>query len=237
MAEKEKKADKGGAAAEKPAKKAPPSGAEGKAKRAKGEKKAAGETATAETGGLGRSQIPARLRTKYASEVVPALMKEFGYKNIMQVPKVEKVVVNVGLGEALQNAKLIDSSVEQVSALTGQKPVVTRARKAIANFKLRAGQPIGVMVTLRNDRMFEFLDRLMNVALPRVRDFKGVSSKAFDGAGNYTLGIKEQIIFPEINYDQVDKIKGMNITVVTTAKTDEEARALLRNLGMPFRTA
>jgi len=200
------------------------------------EKKVQGELATKATG-LSAPPKPARLRTKYASEVVPALMKEFGYTNPMQVPKLTKVVLNVGLGEALANAKLIDGSVDQIAAITGQKPVITRARKSIANFKLREGQPIGVMVTLRNDRMFEFLDRLMSVALPRVRDFKGVSSKAFDGAGNYTLGIKEQIIFPEINYDQIDKIKGMNITVVTTAKTDEEARALLRNLGMPFRTA
>jgi len=153
----------------------------------------------------------------------------------MQVPIITKVVVNMGLGDALANAKLIDGAVEQLAAITGQKPVVTKARKSIANFKLRAGQSIGVMVTLRSHRMYEFLDRLMNVALPRVRDFKGVSSKAFDGAGNYTLGIKEQIIFPEINYDQIEKVKGMNITVVTTAKTDEEGRALLRLLGMPFR--
>jgi large subunit ribosomal protein L5 len=178
---------------------------------------------------------PARLRAKYTKEVIPALMKEFGYKNPNQVPKVQKIVVNMGLGEAIANAKILDSAVEQLGLITGQKPVVTKARKSIANFKLRQGQSIGAMVTLRSDRMFEFLDRLMSVALPRVRDFKGVSSKAFDGAGNYTLGVKEQIIFPEINYDKVDKIKGMNITIVTSAKTDEESRAMLRFLGMPFR--
>jgi len=182
-----------------------------------------------------RGKSPARLRTKYHKDVVPALMKEFGYKNPMQVPRVQKVVVNMGLGEAIANAKILDSAVEQLGLITGQKPVITKARKSIANFKLRQGQSIGAMVTLRSDRMFEFLDRLMSVALPRVRDFKGVSGKAFDGAGNYTLGVKEQIIFPEIVYDKVDKIKGMNITVVTSAKTDEEARALLRHLGMPFR--
>jgi len=176
-----------------------------------------------------------RLKEKYKAEVIAGLMKEFSYKNVMQVPKITKVVVNMGLGEAIQNNKLLDAAVEQLAGITGQKPVVTRARKSIANFKLRQGQSIGAMVTLRNERMFEFLDRLMNIALPRVRDFKGVSSKSFDGAGNYTLGVKEQIIFPEINYDKVDKIKGMNVTIVTTAKTDEEARALLRLLGMPFR--
>lgn len=184
---------------------------------------------------MARGKVAARLRGKYKDEVVPALMKEFGYGNVMQVPKIEKIVVNMGLGEAIANAKILDSAVEQLGLITGQKPVVTKARKSIANFKLRQGQSIGAMVTLRSDRMFEFLDRLLSVALPRVRDFKGVSPKAFDGAGNYTLGIKEQIIFPEIVYDKVDKIKGMNITVVTSAKTDEEARALLRLLGMPFR--
>lgn len=176
-----------------------------------------------------------RLHERYAKEVVPALMKEFGYANPMQVPRVEKVVVNMGLGEALTNNKLLDGAVQQLGAITGQKPVVTKSRKSIANFKLRQGQSIGAMVTLRRERMFEFLDRLMNVALPRVRDFKGVSSKAFDGHGNYTLGVREQIIFPEVDYDKVEKIKGLNVTVVTTAKTDEEARALLRLLGMPFR--
>ena len=162
-------------------------------------------------------------------------MKEFGFKNPMQVPKLEKIVVNMGLGEAINNGKIIDAAVEQLASITGQKPVVTKARKSIANFKLREGQSIGAMVTLRGDRMYEFLDRLVIVALPRVRDFKGVSPKAFDGKGNYTLGVREQIIFPEINYDKIEKIKGLNITIVTTARNDEEGRALLRHLGMPFR--
>jgi large subunit ribosomal protein L5 len=179
--------------------------------------------------------MAARLKQRYQEEVRPALMKEFGFKNPMQAPRVDKVVVNMGLGEAIQNGKILDASLEQLSAITGQKPVVTKARKSIANFKLRQGQSIGAMVTLRGDRAYEFLDRLLNVALPRVRDFKGVSPKAFDGKGNYTLGVKEQIIFPEINYDKVERIKGLNITVVTTARNDEEGRALLRHLGMPFR--
>ena len=178
-----------------------------------------------------------RLKEKYQKEVVPALSKEFGYKNLMAVPKIEKVVVNMGLGEAITNNKLIEQAEEQMMAITGQKAVVTRSRKSIANFKLRENQPIGVMATLRKDRMYEFLDRLLSTALPRVRDFKGVSAKSFDGRGNYTLGIKEQIIFPEINYDRIEKIKGMNITIVTTAKNDEEGRALLRHMGMPFRAA
>jgi large subunit ribosomal protein L5 len=178
---------------------------------------------------------PARLRERYAREVLPELMKEFGYRNPMQAPKLDKVIVNMGLGEAINNGKIIDASVEQLGQITGQKPVVTKARKSIANFKLRQGQSIGAMVTLRGDRMYEFFDRLVSVALPRVRDFKGVSPKAFDGKGNYTLGVREQIIFPEINYDKVEKIKGLNITVVTTARNDEEGRALLRHLGMPFR--
>ena len=176
-----------------------------------------------------------RLRERYRQECVPALMKEFNYGNRMQVPRLEKIVVNVGLGEAISNAKLIDAAVEDLSVITGQRPVVTRAKKAIANFKLRQGVPIGVMVTLRQRRMYEFLDRLVNMALPRVRDFKGVSGKSFDGRGNFTLGLREQLIFPEINYDKVEKIKGMNITIVTTARTDEEAKALLRLFGMPFR--
>jgi large subunit ribosomal protein L5 len=177
-----------------------------------------------------------RLRERYEKEVRPALMKEFGYHNPMQAPRLEKIVVNMGLGEAINNGKIIDASVAQLAAIAGQKPVVTKARKSIANFKLRQGQSIGAMVTLRGDRMYEFFDRLVSIALPRVRDFKGVSPKAFDGKGNYTLGIREQIIFPEINYDQVEKIKGLNITVVTTAGDDEGGRALLRFLGMPFRT-
>jgi len=184
-----------------------------------------------------RGEHPARLGVAYKEQIVPALMKEFGYKNPMQVPRLEKVVVNMGLGEAITNNKLIEQAEEQMMAITGQKAIVTRSRKSIANFKLRENQPIGVMATLRKDRMYEFLDRLLNTALPRVRDFKGVSSKSFDGRGNYTLGIKEQIIFPEINYDRIEKIKGMNVTLVTTARSDEEGRALLRYFGMPFRTA
>jgi len=178
---------------------------------------------------------PARLRERYAAQVLPELMKEFGFKNPMQVPRLDKIVVNMGLGEAINNGKIIDASVEQLAQIAGQKPVITKARKSIANFKLRQGQSIGAMVTLRGERMYEFFDRLVSVALPRVRDFKGVSPKAFDGKGNYTLGVREQIIFPEINYDKVEKIKGLNITVVTTARNDEEGRALLRHLGMPFR--
>jgi large subunit ribosomal protein L5 len=179
--------------------------------------------------------MAARLKERFETEIRTSLMKEFGFTNPMQVPRLEKVVVNMGLGEAINNGKVLDASVDQLAQITGQKPVVTKARKSIANFKLRQGQSIGAMVTLRGDRAYEFLDRLMNIALPRVRDFKGVSPKAFDGKGNYTLGVREQIIFPEINYDNVEKIKGMNITVVTTARNDEEGRALLRSLGMPFR--
>ena len=181
--------------------------------------------------------MAARLRERYEKEVRSDLMKELGFTNPMQAPKLEKIVVNMGLGEAINNGKIIDASVEQLSAITGQKPVVTKARKSIANFKLRQGQSIGAMVTLRGDRMYEFFDRLVSIALPRVRDFKGVSPKAFDGKGNYTLGLREQIIFPEINYDRIDVIKGMNISIVTTATTDEEGRALLTHLGMPFRAA
>ena len=176
-----------------------------------------------------------RLYDRYQNEVVPALKKEFGYKNPMEVPHLEKVILNVGLGEAVSNSKLIEVVANEIGAITGQKAVVTKAKKSIASFKLRQGMPIGVMVTLRRDRMYEFLDRLMNVALPRVRDFRGVSPKAFDGKGNYALGIKEHIIFPEISLDKIEKIYGLNICVVTSAKTDDEARALLAKLGMPFR--
>src|SRR5213594_3531414 len=176
----------------------------------------------------------ARLKTKYQSDVVPAMMKEFGYKNTMQVPRLEKITLNVGVGEATQNAKAIDSTVAEVTLITGQRPVVTRAKKAIANFKLREGMPIGCMVTLRRERMYEFLDRLIHVALPRVRDFKGVSDRSFDRRGNYSLGLKEQIIFPEIQVDKVDKTRGLTVSIVTTAKTDQEGRALLKHLGMPF---
>jgi large subunit ribosomal protein L5 len=181
--------------------------------------------------------VAPRLAEKYKREVIPALTRQFNYKNPNQVPRLQKIVVNMGLGAAVANPKIIDSAVEELRAISGQKPVVTRAKKAIANFKLRAGLPIGAMVTLRRARMWEFLDRLVTVALPRTRDFKGVSRKAFDGKGNYTLGLREQIIFPEINYDKIDAIKGLNISFVTTAKTDEEGRALLQQLGMPFRAA
>lgn len=177
----------------------------------------------------------ARLKDFYKNEITPNLQKKFNYTNIMQTPRLEKVVINVGLGEAIQNPKAIDAAVEDIMTIAGQKPVVTRAKKSIAAFKLRAGMPIGVKVTLRGERMYEFVDRLLNVALPRVRDFQGVSAKAFDGRGNYTLGIKEQLIFPEINFDKVDKIRGMDIVFVTTANTDEEAKELLRGFRMPFR--
>jgi large subunit ribosomal protein L5 len=177
----------------------------------------------------------ARLRDKYKKEAVPALMKEYGIENVMAVPRLEKVVVNMGVGEATQNSKVLDPAVAELAQITGQKPVITKAKKSIAAFKVREGQPIGVMVTLRGGRMYEFLDRLMNVALPRVRDFKGVSTKSFDGRGNYTLGLHDQLIFPEIDYSKIEKMKGMNVTVVTTAKSDDQARSLLKFLGMPFR--
>ena len=176
-----------------------------------------------------------RLKEKYNGTVVPVLMKEFSYENVMQVPRVKKVVVNVGLGEAIQNIKLLDSVQKEVSIITGQKSVTTKAKKSIAGFKLRKGMPIGCKVTLRGDRMYEFLDRLISVALPRIRDFKGVSGRAFDGKGNYTLGIKEQFIFPEIDYDKVEMVHGMDVAVCTSAKTDAEAKALLKHMGMPFR--
>ena len=176
-----------------------------------------------------------RLREKYGREIVPALIKEFGYRNIMEVPRPFKVVLNMGVGEAINNIKVLDSAVEELAVITAQRPVITRARRSIAGFKLREGMPIGCMVTLRRERMYCFLDKLFNVALPRVRDFRGLSDKAFDGRGNYTLGIKEQIIFPEINYDKIDKVKGINITIVTTSKTDAEARFLLERMGLLFR--
>jgi len=175
-----------------------------------------------------------RLKEKYIKDIMPQMMKKFGYKNVMQVPKVDKIVINMGLGEAIQNVKVLEAAEKELAAITGQKPVITKARKAIANFKLREGMPIGCKVTLRHERMYEFLDRLLNLALPRIRDFKGVSAKAFDGRGNYALGIREQIIFPEIDYDKIDKIKGMNIVIATTANNDEEAKALLQLMGMPF---
>lgn len=179
--------------------------------------------------------MAARLKERYQKEVAPAIAKEFGIKNPMAVPRLEKIVVNMGMGEAIANAKILDTAAEEVRAIVGQKPVITKAKKSIASFKLRQGMPIGVMVTLRGDRMFEFLDRLVSIALPRVRDFRGVSPKAFDGRGNYTIGVREQLIFPEIDFNKVDKLRGMNITIVTTARNDEQARALLKSLGMPFR--
>jgi large subunit ribosomal protein L5 len=213
----------------------------GKGEREKGSKKArGGEGAGAPSASMAPQAssaevVPPRMLEKYKSDVIPALTKQFNYKNPMQVPQLKKIVVNMGLGAAVANPKLIDTAVEELKAISGQKPIVTRAKKAIANFKLRAGIPIGAMVTLRRARMWEFLDRLVMVGLPRMRDFKGVSRKAFDGKGNYTLGLREQIIFPEINYDRIDAIKGLNVSFVTTAQSDEEGRALLQRLGMPFR--
>ncbi|WP_042453978.1 50S ribosomal protein L5 [Neobacillus dielmonensis] len=175
-----------------------------------------------------------RLKEKYAKEISPALMSKFNYKSVMQVPKIEKIVINMGVGDAVQNVKALDNAVEELTMITGQKPVVTRAKKSIAGFRLREGMPIGAKVTLRGERMYQFLDKLVSVSLPRVRDFRGVSKKAFDGRGNYTLGVKEQLIFPEIDYDKVSKVRGMDIVIVTTANTDEEARELLTQIGMPF---
>jgi len=178
-----------------------------------------------------------RLKEKYQKDVVPALQKEFGYKNVMAVPRIEKVVVNMGLGEATSNAKIVDTGADELARITGQKPVTRRAKKSIAAFKVRKGMPVGTMVTLRGERMWEFLDRLVSIALPRVRDFKGVSPRGFDGRGNYTLGLRDQLLFPEIDYMKVDKARGMNVSVVTTARTDEEARKLLQFIGMPFRAS
>jgi large subunit ribosomal protein L5 len=210
--------------AEKPAKKAPEKAAEKTAEKAA---KKAPETVA--------EKFPSRLYEFYRQECVPKMMQEFRYKSSMQVPKIEKIVVNLGLGEAIQNIKLLESASIELAAITGQKPVITRAKRSIAAFKLREGMPIGCMVTLRKNRMYDFFDKLVNVVLPRVRDFRGLSGKSFDGRGNYTLGIKEQIIFPEIDYDKIDKVKGMNITIVTTAPTDEEGRQLLALMGMPFK--
>jgi len=176
-----------------------------------------------------------RLKEKYEKEVVPALMEKFKYDNVMQVPTVEKIVINMGVGDAVQNSKVLDNAVEELTAIAGQKPVITRAKKSIAGFKLREGMAIGTKVTLRKERMYEFLDKLISVSLPRVRDFRGISGKSFDGRGNYTLGVREQLIFPEVDYDKVSKVRGMDIVIVTTAKTDEEGRELLTLLGMPFR--
>ena len=210
----------------------------------KGEGKAKGKPAEAaiEAKGEGKpkrakasSRSTARLRDRFEKEIAPSLMKEFELKNPMAVPRINKVVVNMGVGEATQNAKVLDPAVAELQQITGQKPIITKAKKSIAAFKVREGNPIGAMVTLRGDRMYEFLDRLINVALPRVRDFRGVSTKSFDGRGNYTLGLRDQLIFPEISYEKVDKSKGMNVTIVTTARTDDQARALLKGFGMPFR--
>jgi large subunit ribosomal protein L5 len=210
----------------------------------KGGGKAKGKPAEAalEAKGEGKPRRPkassrstARLRERFEKEVAPALMKEFELKNPMAVPRINKVVVNMGVGEATQNAKVLDPAAAELQQIVGQKPVITRAKKSIAAFKVREGMPIGVVATLRGDRMYEFLDRLINIALPRVRDFRGVSTKSFDGRGNYTLGLRDQLIFPEISYEKVDKSKGMNVTIVTTARTDDQARALLKGLGMPFR--
>lgn len=179
--------------------------------------------------------MAARLKERYQKEVASAVAKEFGIKNPMAIPRVEKIVINMGMGEAIANAKILDTAADELRAIAGQKPVITKAKKSIASFKLRQGMPIGAMVTLRGDRMYEFLDRLVSIALPRVRDFRGVSPKAFDGRGNYTIGVREQLIFPEIDFNKVDKLRGMNISIVTTARNDEQARALLKGLGMPFR--
>ena len=203
----------------------------GKAKEAPEEPQKGGK----KTAKMAKPLEPPRLRVRYAKEIIPALMKHFNYKNIMAVPKLEKIVINMGLGEAIANAKILDVAVAELGQISGQRPVITRAKKSIANFKLRQNMPIGAAVTLRGDRMFEFLDRLTSVVLPRVRDFRGVSTKSFDGRGNYTLGLRDQLIFPEISYEKVDKIRGMNVTIVTTAGSDDEARELLRQFGMPFR--
>jgi large subunit ribosomal protein L5 len=234
MAEKTKKADD--AVVEKKPKKAPADKAEGKSRDKRGGGQASRSDEKAKVVSTSEAVAP-RFHGKYKKDVIPALTKQFSYTNPNQVPRLQKIVINMGLGAAVTNPKIVDAAVEELRAITGQKPVVTRAKKAIASFKLRAGIPIGAMVTLRSGRMWEFLDRLITLGLPRTRDFRGVSRKAFDGKGNYTLGLREQIIFPEINYDRIDVIKGLNISFVTTARTDEEGRALLQHLGMPFRAA
>src|SRR5262247_1500972 len=219
--------------------KAPAGGAKGAPRQQqqprRGDKGAPAAPAAPQPRPKGTGEVPARLKERYHGEIVPALMKERGYRNPLEVPRLEKIVINMGVGEARDNAKVMDFAVADLQAISGQKPVITRAKKSIANFKLREGVPIGAKVTLRAARMYEFFDRLVNVALPRVRDFKGVPPKGFDGRGNYALGLREQLIFPEIVYDKVDKVRGMDITMVTTAGTDEEARALLTQLGVPFR--
>jgi large subunit ribosomal protein L5 len=219
--------------ADKGERKARPQGAAGASKAGKAEKPARGPAEAVRAPQAPR--VPARLRERFRSEIAPALMAQFAYRNRMQVPQVKKVVVNMGLGEAVGNVKVIDAAVQELAAITGQKPVVTRAKKSEAGFKLRAGMAIGCKVTLRGERMYEFLDRMLSVALPRIRDFRGVPTKSFDGRGNYSLGIREQLIFPEIRYDKVDMTRGMDVCVETSAQTDEEARALLERLGFPFR--
>jgi len=210
-------------------KKEPKKGAPAKASEAKGAKAAEGKRP--------KSELPPRLKTLYREQILPALMKEFQFSNVMQAPRLQKIVVNIGVGEAIGNAKTLDGAVKDMTLITGQKPIVTKAKKSIATFKLREGMPIGVKVTLRGDNMYYFFDRLMNIALPRTRDFRGVPREAFDGRGNYTLGLREQLIFPEIDYDTIDKVRGMEICFVTSAKNDDEARRLLQLFGMPFRTA
>jgi large subunit ribosomal protein L5 len=204
-------------------------------KDAKKGKEAQPSTAPQEAEAPKGPQEPSRLRVRYSKEIVPALMKHFKYTNVMAVPKLEKIVINMGLGEAIQNAKILDTAADELGRISGQRPVITRAKKSIANFKLRQNMAIGAAVTLRGDRMYEFLDRLTSVVLPRVRDFRGVSTRSFDGRGNYTMGLRDQLVFPEISYEKVDKIRGMNVTIVTTARSDDEARELLKQLGMPFR--
>src|SRR6266567_8907509 len=206
-----------------------------KAKAPKEAPEAAPKEASAKKAKPKGPQEPSRLRTRYTKEVVPALIKHFNYKNVMAVPKLEKIVINMGLGEAIANAKILDVATDELGRIAGQRPVVTKAKKSIANFKLRQSMPIGAAVTLRGERMFEFFDRLTSVALPRVRDFRGVSTKSFDGRGNYTLGLRDQLVFPEIDYSKVEKLKGMNVTIVTTASSDDQARSLLKAMGMPFR--
>ncbi len=225
-----------------PAQQKSPQGGGGKAPGAKGQQQArkpadkgAAAAPSAQTRPKGTGAVPARLKDRYKTEIVPALMKERGYRNVLEVPRLEKIVISMGVGEARDNAKVMDFAVADLQAIAGQKPLVTRAKKSIANFKLRENVPIGAKVTLRAARMYEFLDRLVNIALPRVRDFKGVPPKGFDGRGNYAMGLKEQLIFPEIVYDKIDKIRGMDINIVTTARSDEDAKALLTHLGMPFR--
>src|SRR5262245_1814251 len=242
MAEDKKKKGGGGNEGEKQAPKAKPQLDEAEIAKKRAERaaktagKGGGAAAAAERQATGEKPGPARLRVLFDKEIAANLKKELNLTNVMEVPRLRKITINMGLGEAISNPKIMDSAVEELRAISGQQPVVTKAKKSIATFKLREGQKIGAMVTLRRDRMYEFFDRLVTLALPRVRDFKGVSPKAFDGRGNYSLGIREQIIFPEINFDQVDKIKGMNISIVTSARTDDQGRALLKHLGMPFRS-